>query len=417
MMQHYDIVIIGAGPGGLAAAMSASEAKCSVLVVDDNPLPGGQIWRHRVFSQLPVVAHKWINGVFESKFVTVSSQTKVVMFPQDKQVLLESPDSAKVVSFDKLILATGARELFLPYPGWELPGITGAGGLQSLIKGGLPVKGQRIVIAGSGPLLLAAADSARKAGAHVVAIVEQASMKSVAKFSVNLVRWPIKAIQSISLIPKRYWTSSYIQSVSQSNKGFEVAINKAGRIRHIECDRVACGFGLMPNIELPLALGCEVNQGCVVTDSFQRTSAKDYYAVGEVTGIGGSELALLEGQIAGYHASGNPKPANALLKQQAKWQAFADLLKKTFELGSSLLQLAKDNTLVCRCEDVTFERVKQYANWREAKVATRCGMGACQGRICSGAAQTLFKWQPPVPRPPFTPTRIETLSLIGSGDK
>lgn len=412
-MEHYDIVIIGAGPAGLAAAFSAADKRKQVLLIDDNPRSGGQIWRHYKLHQLPKSARKWIDKIENSSQVTHLSQTKVVMFPAPKQILLETPDTAKVVAYDKLILATGARELFLPYPGWDLPNVTGAGGLQAQIKSGLSLKGQKVVIAGSGPLLLAAAASARKAGADVIAIAEQTSFNHVAKFALQLVRWPIKAMQSLGLIPKRYWTDSYVESVQEKDGKLVVTINRSGNLEPFTCDRLACGFGLMGNVELPLALGCQVEQSKVVVDSFQRTSVPDCYAVGELTGIGGSELALVEGQIAGYHACGEMDDMVDLFKRREHWRNFAKLLSNTFALSSSVKQLATDNTLICRCEDVTFEKVKQYSNMRDAKVATRCGMGACQGRICSGVTQTLFQWQPMVPRPPFSPARVSTIAKVG----
>ncbi|MCW5507246.1 FAD/NAD(P)-binding oxidoreductase, partial [Pseudomonas aeruginosa] len=148
----------------------------------------------------------------------------------------------------------------------------------------------------------------------------------------------------------------------------------------------------------------------LAVDEWQAGSLPDHYAAGECTGFGGSELALVEGAIAGHAAVDERDAARRLWPRRRRWQGFADTLARHFALRAGLRELAEADTLVCRCEDVPLAALAGHAGWTEAKLYSRCGMGACQGRICGGAAQFLFGWTPPAPRPPFSPARLETLA-------
>jgi NADPH-dependent 2,4-dienoyl-CoA reductase/sulfur reductase-like enzyme len=293
--------------------------------------------------------------------------------------------------------------------------VTGAGGLQALVKGGLPVEGERIVVAGSGPLLLAAAATARAAGAKVLRIAEQASLASVAGFGASLLRWPGKAAQAVTLADPQYRTSSRIVSVQGTAQVESVRLRQGDREVEIACDRVACGFGLTPNTQLGQMLGCALTPAgagaqALVVDAWQATSIPGIYAAGECTGFGGSERALAQGAIAGYAALGNERAAKAHEGERARWNAFADRLHRSFSLAPDIRQMPRPDTLVCRCEDVPLSALAGCSGWTDAKLHRRCGMGACQGRVCGDAAQFLFGWTPPVPRPPLSPVRIATLA-------
>lgn len=120
----------------------------------------------------------------------------------------------------------------------------------------------------------------------------------------------------------------------------------------------------------------------------------------------------MEGSIAGFSAVGNRQAAQQLFARRARWHAFAAVLNKAFALDPALKSLATADTLVCRCEDVSYAALAGHSSWRQAKLASRCGMGACQGRVCGAATTHLFGWQPAAPRPPFSPARIETLLCL-----
>nr|WP_315243316.1 FAD/NAD(P)-binding oxidoreductase [uncultured Albidiferax sp.] len=414
MITHCDILIIGAGPAGMAAALAAAPSGASIAIVDDNPAPGGQIWRDGLHSQshaqVPVAAQRMRSQLAVCANVRIHSGARVISAPAAQTLLLEDAEHGWSIQWKTLILCTGARELLLPFPGWTLPGVTGAGGLQALIKSGLPVAGERIVVAGSGPLLLAVAASAHKAGAKVVRIAEQAGLASVLGFAARLAGSPGKAVQALTLLHPQYRTASHVVAVRGQGRVQSVQLQQGSRRVEIACDRVACGFGLVPNTQLGQLLGCRLTPTGLAVDGWQATSQAGIFAAGECTGVGGSERALVQGRIAGLAAVGDIAAAQKLWPERSRWEAFARQLARSFALASQLKSLPQADTLVCRCEDVPYAAVQACAGWTDAKLHTRCGMGACQGRICGTAMQFLHGWEPPVPRNPLVPARIGTLA-------
>jgi NADPH-dependent 2,4-dienoyl-CoA reductase/sulfur reductase-like enzyme len=167
--QRYDVLVCGAGPAGLAAAQAAASGGVRVGLIEAQASAGGQIWRHDVGRGESRIAARLIGRALRTRRVTFLSQSQVVAAGGD-ELLLEQAQGALRLRFDQLVIATGARELLLPFPGWTLPGVTGAGGLQALVKQAWPIAGKRVVVAGSGPLLLAAAASLCRHGAHVLGI-------------------------------------------------------------------------------------------------------------------------------------------------------------------------------------------------------------------------------------------------------
>ncbi|EOZ4756156.1 FAD-dependent oxidoreductase [Pseudomonas aeruginosa] len=410
MSADYDLLIVGAGPAGLAAALAAAPSGARIALVDDNPAAGGQIWRDGPRANLPPRAHQMRQRLAGHANVEHFPATRVVACGPGRRLLLEDPQRGWQVGYRRLVLCTGARELLLPFPGWTLPGVTGAGGLQALTKGGLPLAGQRLVVAGSGPLLLASAASASQCGARLLRIAEQAPARTLAAFAVRLPRWPGKLWQAAGLFARSYRADSYVLAALGEERLEAVRLREGGRVREIACERLACGFGLAPNVQLGQALGYRLDGQALAVDEWQAGSLPDHYAAGECTGFGGSELALVEGAIAGHAAVDEHDAARRLWPRRRRWQGFADTLARHFALRAELRELAEADTLVCRCEDVPLAALAGHAGWTEAKLHSRCGMGACQGRICGGAAQFLFGWTPPAPRPPFSPARLETLA-------
>jgi NADPH-dependent 2,4-dienoyl-CoA reductase/sulfur reductase-like enzyme len=317
------------------------------------------------------------------------------------------------LSYAKLILAIGARERFLPFPGWTLPNVMGAGGLQALVKTGLPIEDKRVAVAGSGPLLLAVAAYLRGRGAEVLLIAEQASSTRLAGFGLNLIMQSGKSSQAMKLRRQlkgvRYLTSCWPLSVQGHDKLESVTLIRRGKSWEVACDYLACGFHLVPNVELAELLGCAVDSAGVRVNEWQETSRKDVYSAGEATGVGGLELSLVEGEIAGLAAAGKPEAARELFAAREKQRKFAERLNRAFALRAELKRLATPETIVCRCEDVTLAQLGSHESWRAAKLQTRCGMGPCQGRICSGAIEFLFGWRAESVRPPVLPVRVESL--------
>jgi NADPH-dependent 2,4-dienoyl-CoA reductase/sulfur reductase-like enzyme len=367
------ILVVGAGPAGLAAARCASEGSAEVTLIDENHAVGGQIWR---------------GGGGDAEFrAALRLNTRVT--------------SAASLQFDKLIIATGARELFLPFPGWTLPGVFGAGGLQALAKSGLDVSGKRVVVAGSGPLLLAVAHYLQEHGARIQLIAEQAPWSKLMRFGASLP--PSKWSEALRLWSPRLSPSTWVTGAYGRKRLEGVMIGR----NNIVCDYLAIGYGLVPNTEVPQLLKVDPR----ALDDYQRTSNPDILCAGEISGIGGVDLSVIEGRIAGYAAAGLLDKARALFPARHKWVRFQQALEDTFALRPELKHLAKPDTFVCRCEDVTYGELAQKTCWREAKIHSRCGMGPCQGRVCGPAAAFLFGWQADSVRPPLFPEQVG--SMIG----
>lgn len=412
-----EIVIIGAGPAGIAAAAASFAAGKRAIVIDDNPAVGGQIWRG--YSLIRMLKEGKITGI-----VGKNPQWMPEMFPgisisdcSEPGILFGEAEYGTVrISYGKLILATGARERFLPFPGWTLPNVTGVGGLQALVKSGYSIAGKRVVIAGTGPLLPAVAVALKASGARVAAIIEQATASRINGFARQLLRWPTKFVQAIGLhralagIP--YWKSSWVVEAHGVRRVESVRIRRNGVLQEMDCDHLACAYNLVPNLELPELLGCSLDDHGVVVSEIQESTLGGVFAAGEVTGIGGMDLSVTEGLIAGYAASGVREISESLFKRRERQRMFARELERTFQLREELRQLPGENTFVCRCEDVPYSSVRAQTSWRAAKLQTRCGMGLCQGRICGSSAAFLFGWGRPGVRPPLVPVRAD--SFCGS---
>jgi D-hydroxyproline dehydrogenase subunit alpha len=404
-----NVVVAGAGPAGIAAAVTAAQSGAQVTVFDDNPAVGGQIWRGD-----PQASH-WLERLRSSKISIMTGARVVSGDAAHRTLLVDKSGRAEKVVYENLVLATGARELFLPFPGWTLPNVMGVGGLQALVKSGLPVLRKRVVVAGSGPLLLAVAAYLRKCGAVVPLIAEQADPKALVSFAMSLGSHPAKLWQAVRLNPFlagiRYLSRCWIESAQGKSKVEGVRLRRGPRFWEEPCDYVANAYGFVANTELAAILGCELRNGTVKVDKSQQTSIANVYCAGETTGIGGVDAALLEGQIAGHSAAGHPAKATQLLGALRRAKSFAAKLNRTFQPREELRALAQPDTIVCRCEDVTLARLRQANSWRSAKLHERCGMGPCQGRICGPAVQYILGWEPGSIRPPVFPTRLENLIL------
>ncbi|HLJ91162.1 MAG TPA: FAD-dependent oxidoreductase [Candidatus Angelobacter sp.] len=459
---RFDVVVVGAGPAGIAASVRAAESGARVALVDDNPSPGGQIWRKE--SRLDETrrsesprgeskgranseARSWFERLQASK-VLVMSQTRIFDQPRSGALSAECGKQAFELEYSRLVLATGARELFLPFPGWTLPGVMGAGGLQAQVKSGLPVRGKKVIVAGTGPLLLAVAAFLKEHGAEVPMILEQTTWSRMFRFAAVLLPHPEKLLQAFQLRRQlsgvRMVTNGWVievhgqahgeghrdaklQAVTFSAGGSEgnQAKNNETRKETLPCDYLACSYHLVPNIELAALLGCRIKQGFVEVDDFQRTSIESVFCAGEPTGIGGVELALVEGEIAGLAAAeqitlnqialDQTKDVRGLLRRSARLRRLSGAMDWAFQLQPGLRHLPQPETIICRCEDVTWSQLNRHQGWRSAKLQTRCGMGPCQGRICGAAVRFLLDWEPQSVRPPVFPVRLGALAGGGHG--
>jgi len=408
-----DILVIGGGAAGMSAALSVSEmGGTSVTLIDDNPKLGGQIWRAELGQTRSPNAIKLINAI-DAQRVRIVNNAQVFAAVGEKCLIAQTPAGSVELEYGKLIIATGARERFLPFPGWTLPNVFGAGGLQALVKGGFRVAGKRVVVAGTGPLLLVVAAYLKAKGAKVVAVAEQTRASKINRFAAGLWRTPAKILQAAALratlLGTPYLHGCWVTSAAGTDKLESVELTRNGRKWTAQCDILACGFSLMPNTEIATLLGCRIENDFVVVDDLQRTSRKDVFCAGEPTGIGGVEASLIEGRISGLAAAGETTRAAELFAKRDKTRRFAAELDRSFALRPELKTLAASDTIVCRCEDVVYSRLVEFDSSREAKLQTRCGMGSCQGRICGSATEFMFGWKPGSVRPPIFPVKMENL--------
>ena len=425
MRLAFDVVVIGAGPAGLAAATAAARKGKRVALLDENTRVGGQIWREGVAESPGNRARSRAITLFESSGASIFTGRQVVDSGSvgELEAWVDATQTLEVFTFDRLIIATGARERFLPFPGWTLPGVFGAGGLQALVRGGFNVSGKRAVIAGTGPLLLAVAAHLKQDGAEVVSINEQAPMGRLVKFGVGLLLHPGKLIQGFgfraALSGTTYRAGTWAIEVEGRDKVDGVRLTNGEHVWTERCDLLACGFHLVSNVELAELLGCRIVEGVVQADSNQRTSIDRIYCAGEPTGVAGVEAAMVQGEIAGLAAASALEDAARLQRKRNSQVAFGRAMGRAFTLRRELLHLAKPDTIVCRCEDVRFAQLKAQAkpdgDWKNAKLQTRCGMGPCQGRVCGSAVEAIFGWSNASIRPPLFPIPVRALCSASGG--
>ena len=422
-MIATEVLVIGAGPAGIAAATAAAANGRKVIVLDDNLSAGGQIWREasvrkhirqnkgadarrRALEELSRSGARVYAGcsVFDARATGLVQAVRSSDFAE----------SVEEFRFEQLILATGARERFLPFPGWTLPGVFGAGGLQALVQGGYSVAGKRVIVAGTGPLLMAVATHLMEDGASIQTVLEQASVAKVARFAASLLSDPSKLLQAANYRASLRKTSFrmgcwVVEAIAGKQSGkLEAARITDGKRTWIEpCEALACGYNLVPNTEIASLLGCSFSGSFVRVDTAQRTSLPNVFCAGEPTGIAGIDAALVQGRIAGLTCAG--VNTESLQKKAAAARNFRDRLANTFALRPELRSLPQDETIVCRCEDVAFKRVRGRGGWTDAKLQTRCGMGPCQGRVCGPAVEFLLGWKPVSVRPPLFPVPFEAL--------
>lgn len=427
-----DLLVIGAGPAGLAAAVAAARAGATVALLDGAPRPGGQYWRHRA-GDTGAGHHDWGKFAGLRAALDAAVSTHAIAYLADHPVwhLQRSDDGftahvvhggqAREVHARAVVIATGAHDRQLPFPGWTLPGVFTAGGVQALLKGQGVLVGKRVVVAGTGPFLLSVAAGLLHAGATVPAVLE-------ANRPTAMLRRPIAAARNVDKLVEGagYMTALARHRVPYRLRHAVVAAHGEGELtavttaaldadwrvvpgseQRIDCDALAVGYGFTPQVELAADLGCAMTRDAdgslvVVADEAQRTSVDGAWVAGEACGVGGSALALAEGRIAGLHAAamltGTPPDATAAKRaagRRALRRSFADGLAVTFPVRPGWRTWVADETVACRCEEVTVGALRAAVtelgatDARTAKLFARTGMGLCQGRVCGAATASL----------------------------
>jgi len=414
----YDVAVVGAGPAGVAAAQAAAAQGRQVCLLDESFRPGGQIWRHRP-AAAPPEAVRLLEALARSG-AEVRSQVSVFDGWREDgawRLAASGPGGRQDLAARALVLACGARELFAPFPGWTLPGVLGAGAGQALLKEGLALRGEPVLVAGSGPLLLPAAATARRHGARLLGVLEQAPWGSLLGMAPLLASRPGKALQALglgwSILGAPYRPGWWVAEALGAERLEQVRITDGRNERLLPCRWLFCGFGLVPNLELARLLGCALDAGALAVDAAQLSSMPGVHGAGEVCGVAGVDAALAEGRIAGLAAVGAWDPAGPegrrLLRARRRARAMGRELERIFALRPELAALPRPDTLLCRCEDVPFGAVDPAWGARETKLCTRAGMGPCQGRVCGPILARHFGHDPDTVRLPVKCVPVDQL--------
>ena len=440
MSQHtefsFDIAVIGAGPAGLAAAVSAAERGATVAVLDAGAQPGGQFWRHRPESVFPEPDghghHGWKTYLdLRARFDQAMDRGALRYLPNTQVWMIEREDAGNfvlrltptgVTGIDtatvraaKLISCTGGYDRQLPVPGWELPGVMAAGGIQAFIKANGTLPGKRFVVAGTGPFLLPVAANIAEAGGKVVAVCESASLANWLPHLSAASGVPGKALEGAEyagIFAKhriRYRTRTVVTEVLGDSAANAVRIAKVdgsgavipGSEQLLEdVDVVGFGWGFTPQVELAAALGAQTRIDadgslvCVV-DSKQASNVPGLYLAGEITGVGGAVLAVAEGLVAGAAAASDEAPRANTARQIRRHRSFAGAMHLAHPVPEKWDELLTEDTLICRCEEVRHSEVVEArdrlgaTDARTMKSFTRTGMGWCQGKVCGFAVSCL----------------------------
>ena len=402
------IIVIGAGPAGLAAAEAASRSGAEVALIDSASKKGGQYWRHRN----SVKGYKSDRaGQLFAKIETASSVTHI----SDATVWsIETQGGLYRVNYlqggqessltaEKLIIATGAYDRSLPFPGWDLPGSMTPGAAQSLLKGHDVLPGKRIIVAGTGPFLLPVATGLAESGAEIVGLYEVNNPLRWLLSAHALLLNPSKFLELIyyaKLLRRSKIVPRFNQSVTRFSDGLATISGVNSRLQidkkksqTFSVDVVAVGWGFLPDLTLGGIVGCAQkvdSDGTTIfeVDDQQRSSVRNIWIAGEATGIGGADLSLIEGELAGLSATGQSIKF-ALRLNRIRKQIFANALKRSYPVRDGWQSWLEENTTVCRCEEVKMSAICESVtelgaeDSRTAKLFTRAGMGLCQGRVCS----------------------------------
>lgn len=456
MSDRPELFVLGAGPAGIGAALSAAEAGVDTVIVDRAAEGGGQVYRAPAFSLSSndvdttgqhlrdALAASSARSVFECRVWSVG---------RDFRVDAIEPGGARTWCPKTIVAAIGTTERVVPFPGWTLPGVFGLAGTTLLLKSQAMMPGENTVVAGSGPLLAAVAYGIVAAGGKVSAIVDLAgsgewvaSLPALMSRSKDLQRG-LKWARAIRRAKVPVYFRHVVTAARACEDGLEIVIQPVdarGRRKTdtpgktIKSDSLCIGNGLTPSTELTRLLGADhafdthAGGWTPSLDDNQRTTIKGLYAAGDGTGISGADAALDQGRIAGYTAALDLQRIDDADYRRLTTPIRARL-KKTNRAGRRMAQLMalrpdhiseiEPDTIVCRCEDVTRREIDAAVengavDLNQLKSWTRCGMGPCQGRTCGEIAATLMAqhldgrdavgcWSP---RPPLLAIPLDELT-------
>ncbi|WP_174803152.1 FAD-dependent oxidoreductase [Martelella limonii] len=452
-LMQPEVLVIGAGPGGLSAAIAARSAGAEVLMIDERSKPGGQYFKQPDVDgegvMPPDAQHREGAALVErARTIGVKILNDVTVWGAFAPLEFAATHNGAALRIrpKRAIIATGAYERGWPVPGWTLPGVMTTGAAQTLWRTARRVPGKRVLIAGNGPLNLQLAAELADGGAEIVAVVEAAAAPgagAIGELATMALASPKLVLDGIRYHRKRRKAgapmihSAVVRGIERDGGALTVSIGAAdggepsGRYT---VDAVCLGYGFEPANELLRGLGCghdfDPQRRQLVTrrDDRGQTTVSDVYALGDCTGLGGARAALAEGTVIGSnvaaslgHAASGEADATAAL---ARHRRFQSALWRLYAFDGYHPSLANRETLVCRCEEVSFGEIEDalaedLSMIGAVKRHTRVGMGRCQGRYCAPVLDTLMaaragrerdEFSGFAPRVPVRPVRIADIA-------
>ena len=482
----YELAVIGAGPAGLSAAVAAAERGLRVALVDAGAQTGGQYWRHPDERHLDAFErpestghHHWDHyrdlrarlerTVSGGRLVHLAGRQVWRIDREDTMLVVRTTltsdadatgaadAGAPAVRAERVVLATGAYDRQLPVPGWTIPGVMAAGGVQALLKANQVAAGRRAVVAGTGPFLLSVAAGLAEAGVEVVAVCDANALSRWAATPLRAIQEPGKLLEGVGYAATfakhriALHTRTIVAAIAGEGRASHVTLARVdarGRIRPgtqrtVEADLVALGWGFTPQLELAIGLGAQtrvdVDSSLVaVADPDQRSTVAGVYLAGEVSGVGGAVQSCAEGELAALTAavdagrSDDPRTRTRLRRRIARGRRFAVGMHRASPVPADWTTWLAADTTVCRCEEVDAGDVHATVHAlaaddpRDVRVTARPGMGLCQGRVCGFALSCLVSaetrraaepadLEPLAKRPLATPLSVADLAALADG--
>ncbi len=419
--RDFDLAVVGAGPAGLAAAVTASDGGLRVAVLDEQPAPGGQIYRNIEANSnqamTGILGTDYLRGArlverFRASSCDYLAGARVWDMPEPGMLAVSIDGTSRLLRADRIILATGAQERPTPVPGWTLPGVMTVGAAQTLLKSSGIVPDGPFVIAGSGPLLLLTALQLARSGARPQAILTTDGWRNRRQ---ALRHWSDALISFRAIAKGLSWIHSLhrmgipihggVRDIAVEGNGHveTVVWRHSGQRHALQTDRLLLHFGVVPALQLPSAARCALQWDSRQfswkprCDGWGATSVDTIAVAGDGAGIGGAIAAEQAGALCGYDAlcragrMGERERDTAAAQGRAhidRERGLRRFLDTLFMPPADIIAPPDDSRIVCRCEEVTAATIHDLARGgcpgpNQMKAFTRCGMGACQGRLCA----------------------------------